>query len=100
MDQDRDQGSEDNRQAVEHVHNAQENRDALQEQARRVAATAPDTDQPVNGFHADGMGGEDTTRAEENVRRAQENTAALREESRRVDATTPPDAGRTGPAGH
>ncbi|HEX8391932.1 MAG TPA: hypothetical protein VF665_06175 [Longimicrobium sp.] len=96
MDQNRDQGSEDNRQAVEHVHNVQENRDALQDQARRVQATAPDTDQPVEGLRVAGMGGEDNSQAAENVRRVQENTQALRDEARRVDATTPPDINRTG----
>ena len=38
MSQNDNQGSEDPRQAQEHVRNVQENRDALEDQARRVAA--------------------------------------------------------------
>jgi FtsZ-binding cell division protein ZapB len=98
MDQmDYNQGSEDNTEATEHVRNAQENRDALEEQARRVDATAPDTDQPVEGFRVDGMGGEDNSQASENLRRVQENTDALRDQARRVDASAPDDINRTGP---
>jgi hypothetical protein len=40
---DANQGGEDNSAAVEHVENAQENRDALAEQARRTEATAGDS---------------------------------------------------------
>lgn len=98
MDQnDRNPGSEDNREAAEHVRNAQENRDALQDQARRVDATAPNTDQPVEGFRVDGMGGEDNSQAVDNLRRVQENTEALRDQSERVQASAPDDVNRTGP---
>lgn len=94
---DRNVGSEDNSEAVEHVHNAQENRDALQDQARRVQASAPDTDQPVEGFQVEGMGGEDNAQANENLRHVQENTDALRDQARRVQASAPDDINRTGP---
>jgi hypothetical protein len=94
---DNDVGGEDTRNAEAHVRNAQENRDALQDQARRVDATAPDTDQPVEGFRVDGMGGEDASQANENLRNVQENTEALRDQARRVDASAPDDINRTGP---
>ena len=44
MDQDRTdrQASEDTSRAEEHVRNAEENRDALEAQNRRVEATAPE----------------------------------------------------------
>jgi hypothetical protein len=38
---DRNTGSEDNTENVEHVREAQENRDALADQARRTEATTP-----------------------------------------------------------
>ncbi|HEX8360275.1 MAG TPA: hypothetical protein VF613_09210 [Longimicrobium sp.] len=54
---DANQGNEDNSAAVEHVENAQENRDALAEQARRTAATAGDSaDRPIQQTNADGPG--------------------------------------------
>ena len=91
-------GSEDNREALEHVRNVQENTDALADQARRVEASAPDgTGRPVEGLHVPGMGGEDTSRAAGNVRNVQENREALEAQARRVDATTPDDVNRTGP---
>jgi hypothetical protein len=101
MAQDNDQNrgaGEDASQAREHVRNAQENTEALADQARRVEASAPDsTDRPVEGFQVDGMGGEDNRMAAENQRNVQENTEALREQARRVDATAPDDVNRTGP---
>ena len=98
MSQNDNQGSEDPREAREHVRNVQENREALEEQARRVEASAPDsTDRPVEGLHVDGMGGEDTRFAAENQRNVRENLEALQDQSRRVDATTPDDIERTGP---
>jgi hypothetical protein len=98
MSQNDNIGSEDPRQAQEHVRNVQENRDALEDQARRVDATSPaSTDRPVEGLHVDGMGGEDTRQAEENQRDVRENLEALQDQSRRVDATTPDDINRTGP---
>jgi hypothetical protein len=99
MAQDNDrQGSEDNRAALEHQRNAQENTDALADQARRVEASAPEgTDRPVQGLHVPGMGGEDTRQARENLRSVEQNRDALEAQSRRVDATTPDDVNRTGP---
>lgn len=98
MAQDNNRGSEDNSQNLEHMRNVQENTQALQDQARRVEASAPDsTGRPVEGLHARGAGGEDNSRAVENVRNVQENRDALQEQARRVDATTPGDVSRTGP---
>jgi hypothetical protein len=91
-------GSEDATEARQHMRNVQENRDALEEQARRVDASAPDgTDRPVEGVHVRGMGGEDNSRAVENQRDVQENLRALQDQSRRVEASTPDDINRTGP---
>lgn len=91
-------GSEDTTEARQHMRNVQENREALEEQARRVDASAPDsTDHPVEGVRVPGMGGEDNSRAVENQRNVQENLHALQDQSRRVDATTPDDINRTGP---
>lgn len=54
---DANQGGEDNTRAVEHVENAQDNRDALAEQARRTAATAGDSaNHPIQQTNADGPG--------------------------------------------
>ncbi|HST60448.1 MAG TPA: hypothetical protein VLK84_17240 [Longimicrobium sp.] len=92
------QGSEDNRENLEHMRNVQENTDALADQARRVEASAPEgTDRPVEGLHVPGMGGEDTRQARENLRNVEQNRDALEAQSRRVDATTPDDINRTGP---
>ena len=89
---------EDASDAREHVRNAQENTEALADQARRVEASAPEiTDRPVEGLQVDGMGSEDNRMAAENQRSVQENTEALREQARRVDATAPGDVNRTGP---
>lgn len=94
----RNVGSQDNRENLEHMRNVQENTDALADQARRVEASAPDgTDRPVQGLRVDGVGGEDNRMAAENQRSVQENTEALRDQARRVDATTPDDVNRTGP---
>jgi hypothetical protein len=98
QDNNRRSGSEDNSEALEHVRNAQENTDALADQARRVEASAPDgTGRPVQGLHVPGAGGEDHRMAADNQRQVQENTEALRDQARRVDATTPDDVSRTGP---
>lgn len=98
QDNDLRQGSEDNRQNLEHVRNVQENTEALADQARRVDATAPDsTDRPVEGYQVPGMGGEDNRQAAENQQNVRENTEALREQARRVDASAPDDVDRTGP---
>lgn len=92
------QGSEDNRENLEHMRNVQENTDALADQARRVEASAPDsTGRPVQGLHVPGMGSEDTRQARENLRSVEQNRDALEAQSRRVDATTPDDVNRTGP---
>ncbi len=99
-----DQGSEDASQAREHVHNAQENRDALEAQNRRVEATAPaevrsDVDSGTrggSGMNAAGtgsgngnQGSEDNSAALEHVRNAEENRDALAAQARRVEATAP-----------
>jgi hypothetical protein len=98
MSQNDNIGSEDPRQAQEHMRNVQENRDALEEQARRVDASAPaSTDRPIEGMRVDGMGGEDNTQAAENQRNVRENLEALQDQARRVDASAPDDINRTGP---
>jgi len=98
-----EQGSEDASQAREHVHNAQENRDALEAQNRRVEATAPpevrsDVDSGTRvggGMDAAGIGGagnqgsEDNSAAREHVQNAAENRDALAAQARRVEATAP-----------
>ncbi|HEX8432172.1 MAG TPA: hypothetical protein VF625_12870 [Longimicrobium sp.] len=94
------QGGEDNSDAVAHVHNAQQNRDALAEENRRVEATAGNSaDQPIRqqnegansggGSTARGTGSEDTSQARANVASAAENRDALAEESRRVQESAP-----------
>jgi hypothetical protein len=103
-----DQGSEDASQAREHVQNAQENRDALAAQNRRVEATAPpevrsDVDSGTrggSGMNAAGsnhggttsnndQGSEDNSAALEHVQNAAENRDALAAQNRRVEATAP-----------
>lgn len=101
-DRSANQGSEDASQAREHVHNAQENRDALAAQNRRVEATAPpevrsDVDSGTRGgggMNAAGTGGgnqgsEDNSAALEHVQNAAENRDALAAQARRVEATAP-----------
>lgn len=86
----------------EHVHNAEENRDALAAQAERTRATTPpETDMPIGAANQSGSGntgssgtGMDNTDA---VRAAADNRDALAEENRRVAATTPDDVPMTGP---
>jgi hypothetical protein len=59
MDQDsgnRGGASEDTSRAREHVHNAEENRDALAAQSRRTEATASGTDTPIGQMDASGSG--------------------------------------------
>jgi cell division septum initiation protein DivIVA len=100
-------GSEDTSRAEEHVRNAEENRDALEAQARRTeATTGSETDQPVEGSRSMDTGGgtltsggmtagapgrtsEDTSEAEANVREAERNRDALEAQARRVERTTP-----------
>jgi len=87
----------------EHVHNAEENRDALAAQAERTRATTPaETDMPLGatGSGTSGAGntgggtGMDNTEA---LRAVAENREALAEENRRVAATTPDDVPLIGP---
>ncbi|HEU4562063.1 MAG TPA: hypothetical protein VFS20_29820 [Longimicrobium sp.] len=93
-----DQGNEDTTEAREHVHAAEENRDALEAQNRRTEATAPDSvDTPIgsgtNGMSATGTtrASDDPSQARENLRHAEENRDALAEQSRRVEASAPDD---------
>ena len=121
MDQDRSgidrTGSEDTSRAEEHVRNVEENRDALEAQARRTeATTSGETDRPIEGSRPAQSGGldatgttrggtdtdlgasggtgrtsEDTSEAEANVREVERNREALEAQHRRVESTTPPD---------
>ena len=109
MDQDRT-GSEDTSRAEEHVRNAEENRDALEAQARRTeATTSGETDRPIEGtrpgasdttvrggLSAEGAGRttEDTSEAEANVREAERNRDALEAQSDRVERTTADETDR------
>lgn len=100
MAQERNTGSEDTSRAETHVRNAEENRDALEAQARRTdATTGSETDRPVDGSPGMDAGGgmtasgpgrtsEDTSEAEANVHEAERNRDALEEQHRRVDSTT------------
>jgi hypothetical protein len=119
MAQDNRTGSEDNSQNVRATQNAADNRDALAEEARRVAATAPDSvNHPVDdtgrastganqggttggasGGASGNSGGtmhasEDASEAREHVREAAENRDALAEEARRVQDSAPADIDR------
>ena len=98
------QGSEDPSEAREHVRSVEENRDALEAQARRTEATAPDSvDQPVraldqSGGQRGGMSGagtgsasEDASTAQSHVQEAERNRDALGAQNRRVESTTPDD---------
>jgi len=106
-----DQGSEDASRAREHVRNAEENRDALAAQNRRVEATAPaearsDVDAGTragSGMSATGIGtagsgsqqgSEDASAAREHVQNAAENRDALAAQARRVEATAPEETRR------
>jgi hypothetical protein len=89
-------GSEDASEAREHARNAEENRDALEAQSRRVEATEPPElrDQPregTGGMSAGGagQGSEDASRAREHARDAEENRDALEAQNRRVEETAP-----------
>lgn len=89
-------GSEDASQAREHARSAEENRDELEAQSRRVEATEPPElrDRPrddTGGMSAAGagQGSEDASQARENVRDAEENRDALEAQNRRVEETAP-----------
>jgi hypothetical protein len=109
MDQDRTQGGEDNRDAVEHTQNAHENLEALRDQNRRTEATAGDSaNHPIeqtndhgpgaglggglNTTVATGRSSEDNSQASANTQHAHENRDALADQARRTDATTPDEA--------
>jgi hypothetical protein len=117
-----DQGNEDTSAAREHVHAAEENRDALEAQNRRTEATTPESvNTPIGGAGGGNAGGgnagggtttsggqggmnatggtrgnDDPSQARENVRSAEENRDALAEQNRRVEASAPDDID-TGP---
>jgi hypothetical protein len=111
---DANQGNEDNSEAVAHVNQAQENRDALAEQNRRTEATAGDSaNHPIQQTNANGPGAgmdgglhntvnpgtgagldaarhgsEDNSQAVANTSNAHENRDALAEQNRRTNETT------------
>ncbi len=95
------QGSEDTTEAVRHVQNAEENRDALEAQSRRTEATTDPAvrEHPVReGVQASsgGLGGgtlgtEDASRAAAHAESAAENRDALEAQNRRTEATAPPE---------
>ena len=106
MAQERNTGSEDTSRAEEHVRNAEENRDALEAQARRTdATTGSETDRPIDASRGMDAGGgtrtdggmtarapgrtsEDTSEAEATVHAAARNRDALEAQHRRTEATT------------
>lgn len=111
-------GSEDTSEARRHVHNVEENREALEAQNRRVENTTPDdvANTPIQpsratsgnqgGMSAGGsqgggtqggmsagrsgaQGSEDASEAREHVRNVEENRDALEAQNRRVEETAP-----------
>lgn len=113
------QGNEDASEAQRHVHNAEENRDALAAQNRRVEETTPadltgndrgtsntggtSTGSRAGGTNTGGMnaagssqdqGSEDPSAAREHVRNVEENRDALEAQNRRVEATAPEETNR------
>jgi hypothetical protein len=94
------QGSEDTTQSQANSDAVAEGRAALEEQARRIEATAPgSTDQPIQGLGDRATGSEDNSQNVKDMERVAENTRAMKEQARRVDATTPPEINKTGPQG-
>lgn len=92
------QGSEDTTQAQQNMANVAEGHQALEEQARRVEATAPaTTDKPIQGMGDQATGTEDNSQNVKAMREVEENTRAMKEQARRVDATLPPDINKIGP---
>lgn len=80
------QGSEDTTQNRQNIANVKEGHDALEEQARRVEATAPaSTDHPIEGMGDRATGSEDTSENRRNLRQVEENTRAAKEQAQRVD---------------
>ena len=84
-------GSEDNSEAVEHVRNVEENREALEAQSRRVEKSTPDrvADTPIQGLDGPRGASEDASRAASNAHSAEENRDALEAQNRRVESTAP-----------
>jgi hypothetical protein len=93
-----DQGSEDTTKGQQAMDDVAEGHRALEEQHRRVEATAPaTTDQPIQGLGDRATGSEDNSKNIDDMERVKENTRAQREQAERVDATTPPEINKVGP---
>jgi hypothetical protein len=96
-----DQGSEDTTQGEKAMADVAEGHRALEEQHRRVEATAPaTTDKPIQGLGDQATGTEDNSQNVEDMKRVKENTRAIKEQAERVDATTPPEINKVGPQGN
>ncbi len=94
----RNTGSEDTSDNVEHTREAAENRDALAAQARRMEATTPSSVSTTgSSVPTEVRGSEDNRENVEHVREAEENRDALAEQARRTEATAPPEINTTGP---
>jgi hypothetical protein len=92
------QGSEDTTQNQKNMDAVAEGHRALEEQHRRVEATAPDTtDQPIQGLGDQATGTEDNSKNVRDQEKVKENTQAMKEQAARVEATKPADINSVGP---
>jgi hypothetical protein len=92
------QGSEDTTQARDNLTRVARDHEALQAQARRVEATAPEsTKHPIQGMEAQAAGSEDNSQNIRELEQVAENTRAMKEQARRVEATVPPGIRTKGP---
>ncbi len=92
------QGSEDTTQNEKAMDAVAEGHAALEEQHRRVEATAPaTTDRPIEGLGDRATGSEDNSQNVADQERVKENTQAMKEQAARVEATTPPEINSVGP---
>jgi hypothetical protein len=95
---DNSQGSEDTTQNQKDMDAVAEGHAALEEQHRRVEATAPaTTDRPIEGLGDQATGTEDNSQNIKDQESVKANTQAIKEQARRVEATTPPDINTVGP---
>src|SRR5688500_1475851 len=95
------QGSEDTTKNREAMAEVAEGHRALEEQARRIEATAPaTTDKPIEGLGDKATGSEDNSRNIRDMDRVKANTEAIKRQAERVEATKPADINSTGPQGN
>lgn len=95
------QGSEDTTRNEQAMDDVAEGHRALEEQARRIEATAPaTTDRPIEGMGDQATGSEDNSKNIRDMDRVRANTEASRRQAERVEATKPADINSTGPQGN